>query len=158
MKKFTAIATLAAASTVNAWDPEFLRGAQTGMFLTSEQQFEDYSCPPANISPQIQTYIDMAKPMQMMMQNMNKNNPQASNNPILDLALNSASSVGKISGVFDENYDGGEFCKGLLFSKEASKIVFTLGNQMMGNNSNSNSQQRKPVDQKKLALESRGLQ
>ena len=48
---FTAIAALAAISSVNAWDPEFMRGAQTGMFLTSDEQFEDYSCPAGEINP-----------------------------------------------------------------------------------------------------------
>ena len=54
MKTFAAIAALAAVSSVNAIDAEFMRGAQTGMFLTSEDQFEDYSCPPAEISKQVQ--------------------------------------------------------------------------------------------------------
>ena len=45
MKIFAGIAAIAAtASTVSAFDPEFLRGAQTGMFLTSEEQFQDYEC------------------------------------------------------------------------------------------------------------------
>ena len=45
MKTFAGIAAIAAtASTVSAFDPEFLRGAQTGMFLTSEEQFQDYEC------------------------------------------------------------------------------------------------------------------
>ncbi len=39
MKTFVAVAAIAAASTVNAWDAEFMRGAQTGFFLTSEEQF-----------------------------------------------------------------------------------------------------------------------
>ena len=63
MKSIAAIASVAAVSTVNAFDPEFIRGAQTGMFLSSDDQFEDYSCPPATISKQIQQYMDMAKPM-----------------------------------------------------------------------------------------------
>ena len=70
MKTFTAIAALGAVASVNAWDPEFMRGAQTGMFLTSEDQFEDYSCPAAKVAPKMQAYIDMAQPMKMMMQNM----------------------------------------------------------------------------------------
>ena len=46
MKTFAGIAAMAAtASTVSAFDPEFLRGAQTGMFLQSEEQFKDYDCP-----------------------------------------------------------------------------------------------------------------
>ena len=128
MKTFAGIAAMAATvSSVSAFDPEFLRGAQTGMFLTSEDQFEDYSCEAVTIDPKIQTYIDMAAPMKMMMMNMNKGEP----NPMIDMALDAAQAFGKISSIFDEDYDGGEFCKGLLFSKEASRIVFKVGNNIM---------------------------
>ena len=38
MKTFAGIAALAVtASTVSAWDAEFLRGAQTGIFLTTDE-------------------------------------------------------------------------------------------------------------------------
>ena len=124
MKTFTAFAAIAAASTINAFDAEFMRGCQTGFFLTSEEQFEDYSCPVAEISPMVKTYIDMAMPMKMMFHNMNQGEPS----PMIDLAFDSALSLAKISAVFNDNYDGGEFCKGLYFSKEASKVVFALGN------------------------------
>ena len=127
MKRVAAFAAVAAASQVNAFDPEFMRGAQTGMFITSEEQFEDYSCPAAEVSPQMQTYIDMAKPMQLMIQNMNQNQPM----PGLEIALEFAMTAGKVMSVFSEDYDGGEFCKGLLFSKEASKVVFKVGNYLM---------------------------
>merc|ERR1712156_1394428 len=92
MKRVAAFAAVAAASQVNAFDPEFMRGAQTGMFITSEDQFEDYSCPAAEVSPQMQTYIDMAKPMQMMIQNMNQNQPM----PGLEIALEFAMTAGKV--------------------------------------------------------------
>ena len=90
------------------------------MFLSSDDQFEDYSCPPAVIAKQIQQYMDMAKPMQMMLKNMN----QGQDNPMFDLALDIGTAFGKIQGVFSEDYDGGEFCRGLIFAKEASKVVF----------------------------------
>ena len=136
MKTFAAVAIIAAASTVNAWDAEFMRGAQTGFFLTSEEQFEDYSCPVAEINPMAKTYIDMAMPMKMMFTNMNKGEPS----PMIDLAFDSVLTFAKIAAVFDENYDGGEFCKGLFFSKEASKVVFAMGNQLMGRVNHTDSQ------------------
>merc|ERR1712156_849704 len=146
MKRVAAFAAVAAASQVNAFDPEFMRGAQTGMFITSEDQFEDYSCPAALVSPQMQTYIDMAKPMQMMIQNMNQNQPM----PGLEIALEFAMTAGKVMSVFSEDYDGGEFCKGLLFSKEASKVVFKIGNYLM-----TPKKQEEIVEKKSMALESK---
>ena len=128
MKTFAGIAAMAVtASTVSAFDPEFLRGAQTGFFLQSEEQFKDYDCEVAVVDPKIQTYIDMAGPMKMMMANMNKGEP----NPMLDQALELVQSFGKISAIMDESYEGGQFCKGLLFSKEATKVLWKIGNTVM---------------------------
>ena len=151
MKTFAGIAAIAVtASTVSAFDPEFLRGAQTGMFLTSEEQFQDYECETPKPDAKIQQYIDMAAPMKMMMQNMNKGEP----NPMMDNALEAIQAFGKISAVFDENYEGGEFCKGLLFSKEASRVVFKIGNAMM------NQKKDEPAvsNKQKTKLESNFLQ
>ena len=127
MKKVATFAAIAAASQVNAFDAEFMRGAQTGFFLSSEEQFKDYDCAPVVVDPKIQTYIDMAGPMKMMMQNMNKGEP----NPMVDQALEMVQSFGKISAIMDESYEGGQFCKGLLFSKEATKVLWKIGNQVM---------------------------
>ena len=66
----------------------------------------------------------MIGPMKMMMANMNKGEP----NPMLDNAVEMVQSFGKISAIFDDSYEGGEFCKGLLFSKEASKVLWKIGN------------------------------
>ena len=148
MKTFAAAAMCVAAA--NAWDPEFMRGAQTGFFLSGEDQFEDYSCPAADISPAVQTYIDMARPMQMMMKNMN----QGQETPMLDFAFDSIQSFARINALFDEEYDGGEFCKGLLFSKDASKIVFTIGGKLM-NRSQPEEVAPVVVDKKATALRSR---
>ena len=147
MKSFAGIAAMAVtASTVSAFDPEFLRGAQTGMFLTSEDQFEDYSCSAVEVDPKIKTYLDMVGPMKMMMGNMNKGEPM----PMFDTALDAIQAFGKISSLFDEEYDGGEFCKGLLFSKEASRIVFKIGNSVM-NKKQEESANEAPAVQKQLS-------
>ena len=146
MKTFTAIAALAAASSVNAFDAEFLRGAQTGFFLTSEEQFEDYSCPASVIAPQYQSMIDMALPMKMMMQNMNQGKP----NPTLDTAFEVAMVGFRVASLFAPDYDGGEFCKGLVTAKEGSTIIFKAANMLM-----SSPPQADIPSAKKLALESK---
>ena len=79
------------------------------------------------MDPKIQTYIDMAGPMKIMMTNMNKGQP----NPMVDNALEAVEAFGKISALMDEDYEGGEFCKGLLFSKEATKVLWKIGNAVM---------------------------
>ena len=71
MKTFTAVVALAAVSSVQAFDGEFMRGAQTGIFITNEEQFEDYSCPRPMTPMPVQNFVNMAMPMKMMAQNMN---------------------------------------------------------------------------------------
>ena len=65
--------------------------------------------------------------MAMMMKNMKPGEPT----PWLDMAIETSASLGKISAIFDENYDGGEFCKGLLLAKEASYVMFKVGAKVM---------------------------
>ena len=40
--------------------------------------------------------------------------------------LESVENVLKVMAVFDENYDGGEFCQGLLLSVETMTMAFAL--------------------------------
>ena len=145
MKTFTAVAALAAASTVSAFDAEFMRGAQTGMFIRSEEQFEEYSCPDSKVSPQIKQMLDMAMPMKMMAQNMNQGQP----NPLLDAAFDGMDLIGHIQGLFEEDYDGGEFCRGLIFAKEASTVIFKVGGSFM----NKSKGDDETVSQKTLSME-----
>ena len=49
---------------------------------------------------------------------------------MIDLAAENATSLANIYSTFDNNYDGGMFCRGLLFSKEKAKVVFAIGNEI----------------------------
>ena len=51
---------------------EFINGCQTGIFITSEDQMNDYACPEVVIPEQVKSFMDMIAPMKMMMENMNK--------------------------------------------------------------------------------------
>ena len=69
----------------------------------------------------------MALPMKAMMSSMNQGKP----NPTIDMAFEFAQAGAKMMSVFSAEYDGGEFCQGLLFAKDASKVVFKMGSWMM---------------------------
>ena len=45
--------------------------------------------------------------------------------------VDAVQAFGRISSIMGEDYEGGEFCQGLLFSNEASRIVFKIGNSIM---------------------------
>ena len=51
----------------------------------------------------MQTYIDMAQPMTMMVQSMNEGAPM----PGLDIAVDFAKSAAKLMSVFSGEYEGG---------------------------------------------------
>merc|ERR1712156_582813 len=75
MKFAKAMAVASAAATANAFSSDFFQGLQTGIFIMSDDQFGDYSCPDVVISEQIQTYLNMIEPAKMMIQNMNQGKP-----------------------------------------------------------------------------------
>ena len=77
MRTFALALTIAATQAMSS---EFIRGCETGIFIMSEDQMKDYACPEAEITQQVQTYMDMVLPMKMMFENMNK----GAHNPAVD--------------------------------------------------------------------------
>ena len=43
--------------------------------------------------------------------------------PFLDFAVHSFLNLGRMFALWNENYDGGDFCQGLLFTYEGLKIT-----------------------------------
>ena len=119
---------LATAAVANAFSADFLQGAQTGVFLSSEDMFEDYSCPLPEMDAQLENMINMIAPFKMMVQNMS-GTPKTETNPfvpIIETLEGIAHQVGYLASLFTTDYDGGEFCLGLVASKEASMLMFQL--------------------------------
>jgi len=67
--------------------------------------------------------MDMILPMKMMMENMNK----GQHIPALDFVQQSTHQIGMIYSLFSEDYDGGDFCRGLIFSHEAGQLMLSVG-------------------------------
>ena len=80
-------------------------------------------------------------------------NPGAEH-PMIDSLFDAAVSFARISAVFDAEYDGGAFCQGLLFSKDASKMVWAVGAKVM-NRMTAAPEEVEVVSNKRLALESK---
>ena len=116
------VAACLAASAV-AFTPEFLQGCETGICLGDEAQFKDYSCPMPTIAPQAKMYLDMILPMKGMVEGMN----QGQKIPALESLTSVTTQISVLYSLFNTDYDSGEFCKGLIFSKELSTILLTFG-------------------------------
>ena len=123
MRTFALAMMMASSQAISS---EFINGCQTGIFITSEEQMNDYACPEVVIPEQVKTFMDMIAPMKMMMENMNK----GQHNPMVDFIDTSSQQIGRIYALFSDDYDGGEFCKGLIFSHEAGQLVLTVGRSL----------------------------
>ena len=59
----------------------------------------------------------------------------------------------KVASLFSADYDGGEFCKGLVAAKEGSTVIFKAANMIM--NPPKSVESTPLIDNKKLALETK---
>merc|ERR1711920_141427 len=123
MRPFALAMTVAATSAMSS---EFIRGCETGIFIMSEDQMSEYACSEVEISREVHGYIDMITPMKMMFQNMNK----GQSNPMIDFVEKSTQQIGILYSLFSDEYDGGDFCQGLIFSHEAGQLLLTVGRTM----------------------------
>lgn len=119
----TAFVAACLAASAAAFSPEFLQGCETGIFLGDESQFSDYSCPMPTIAPQAKMYLDMLLPMKGMIEGMN----QGKKVPAFEAVTEVTKQIGTLYSLFYADYDSGDFCKGLIFSKEMATIFLTFG-------------------------------
>ena len=102
---------------VNAHDiDDFMQGVQTGMFLDSES-IVDYSCPEPIHSDSLQQYTKIASTFKNLL---------SFDMPVLFLAIEGALQTKKLQDVFDDNYDGGDFCIGLWFGVESTELASSV--------------------------------
>ena len=106
-----------------AMSPEFLQGAETGIFLGDETQFKDYSCAMPVVAPEAKMYLDMITPFKGMLEGMNQGKHIAA----LDTLSQVTKQLAILYSLFYTEYDGGDFCKGLILSKELATIAMTFG-------------------------------
>merc|ERR1712060_48914 len=125
MKTSFAIAMLAASTT--AFDVEFMRGCQQGIFIMNDKQIDSYDCAPVEISKDIDPFIKMAKPAIQMAKSMNPDAPVA----ILNMAETVVDESALIYSVF-YGYEGTQFCSGLIFSHELAKLFLKAGKKEIG--------------------------
>lgn len=79
-----------------------MRGFYTGFFLSTEDQFEDYSCPVAEINHMVWIYTDMLLPtVKKLLANINEGEPS----PNFDLVLNTASYIVNKFSILDDVID-----------------------------------------------------
>ena len=108
---------------------DFFQGAQTAIFLKSEDDFADYSCPMPEMSEDIERYVNMIEPVKMMMGGNKKAKKGETENPAvvaLDKLATYGEQFGILMSVMDEEYEGGDFCQGLTATFEAKNVLMQI--------------------------------
>ena len=75
----------------------------------------------------------MLKPFTNMMKGMSPpGQPNPAESPFVDSLTQVTHQIGILYSLFYGDYDAGDFCKGLILSKEASTIALTFGRNVIG--------------------------
>ena len=102
-------------------------GIQTGIFAEDidGDSFADYSCPemqPFMVRSTVHRYVAMATPVYQTIKYVSGKNWT----PLVDLIYKSVENLDLGLAVFGSLYDGGDFCKGLIYSQIATKTAMNF--------------------------------
>ena len=105
---------------------DFLLGFESGLFLRQNtQQFQDYNCPDQEVDSkevgEFKKALGPIKGLAAMIGGGGKPDPTI--NEIMDTLELFVGSFDKFIGVFDAEYTGGDFCAGLTFGMQGSKML-----------------------------------
>jgi len=94
------------------------------------------------LDPSAKMWMDMLVPLKTMMESMN----QGEHIPLLDTLSTMTKQLAILYTLFWTEYDGGEFCRGLIFSKEIGTIFWTYGSEMVSEYLKSMSEPQEPQE------------
>ena len=131
MKSIVIIAALLALTLTPALTisltPEFLTGFESGIFLReSNDIYEQYGCPEARPSGPLGNIKDMMMPIKMMTGFIQDKNVEQ----MISTIEVFVSSLAQLMAVFT-NYEGGEFCSGLLFGSNGAQMLTNIAKTLM---------------------------
>jgi len=114
-----------------AFNSDFLQGFQTGAFLGSAQEFDDYSCPEPESSAKMDNFLNMYNMGKQMMglggSSHKKGGKKGKKHEVeeeegIEGLFNKIDKymdqITIIASVLDDEYDGGDFCAGLTIAYE----------------------------------------
>ena len=146
--KFVVCALLIALTSVNAasvftmnvkekMTVDFLTGFESGIFLrNNSKQFEEYGCPDQMADSKEIAAIKMGlEPIKQLGSKGTFTNgkPIPELIDIIDTLLLFTDSFDKFIGVFDNEYSGGDFCAGLTFGMQGTKMLEKVATTLYNN-------------------------
>ena len=129
MKRVNLITVLSILSMTQAkLSSDFISGFETGAFIRNDDNaFADYSCPKPEIVKNqgfLSQINDMIAPMKLMAGMVKGQDQKLSS--IIGVIEPFLLSINEITAIFGGNYDGGDFCSGLIFGKDSSKMLTSI--------------------------------
>ena len=128
--KTTAFAAIAVASA-SAISADFTSGFMKSVMVKDQAAIDQFECPAPVIAEDFKNMMNMAKPMMAMMKNMNAGKDGAdSQGDMIEKVIMAGTEYAHITAIF-QNYEGGDFCQGLLAAKEAQSIFYKVMDKFM---------------------------
>ena len=108
---------------------EFLEGFESGIHQRNNDELQGaYGCPDADKK------TDQAKQMEMLMGSLRTLSTQFGGTKMMESYIEQletfVGTMNKLAAVFDYNYEGGDFCAGLLFGREGALMLTRVATQM----------------------------
>ena len=105
-------------------DGEFLQGFETGILIRSDARaFKEFSCPtPESDNAMISQIQQIITPLKLAA-SMSK---QEKMTTIIHQLETFVTALNDMTSVFTETYDGGDFCKGLIFGRDGANMLYEV--------------------------------
>ena len=107
---------------------DFIKGIQTGTFITNEKSLADYQCPEPEISSRVENYqtrYNMAKGVLAPKKSSraSRDSPVTDSGPTLfDKIDQFSDQLAIVMSVTEKDYEGGDFCAGLIVGFEGRQV------------------------------------
>merc|ERR1719446_143871 len=113
---------------VNILEGDFLTGFETGIFLRKDKkQLDEYGCPKAEIKmEEFKKIRDLLPNVKNIVKVMGGNNVDQELDNMLDSLVVFVNHLDELIGVFDNEYNGGDFCAGMTFGASGSNLLFSI--------------------------------
>ena len=111
---------------------EFFNGAEVGLTVIDNFEFQDYSCYLPEPTGPVQNYLKMVEPLKLLLNTTAAKGRET--HPLSDFLgyiTGSIESIGTFFSLLSPNYDSGEFCQGLSIAYLSKQFYDFMSNTLM---------------------------
>ena len=118
-------------ASANILSGDFMTGFESGIFLRkSEDQYNEYGCEQGSIKiEEFRKVKEMLPAVKNIVGVMNKDDKELEN--MLESLVVFVDNLDALIGVFDADYNGGDFCCGLIFGYTGSNLLYKIAEDII---------------------------